>query len=96
MEIADRIRRKLTETFAPQQLVIVDASHRHAGHVGAAAAGETHFEVTIISDVFDGRTRVDRQRLVYAALAQELAERVHALALTTLTVDEAIKRGNSD
>lgn len=95
MEFADRIRRKLTESLSPQRLDITDESHRHAGHAGADAAGETHFAIVVVSDMFAGRSRVDRQRLVYAALAEEMAERVHALALTTLTCDEAAARGLS-
>jgi BolA family transcriptional regulator, general stress-responsive regulator len=88
MTVADTLRAKLTAAFAPQRLQIVDESHRHAGHAGARPEGETHFNVEIVSAAFAGRSRVDRQRLVYAALAAELRERVHALALKTLTPDE--------
>ncbi len=88
MEYATRIREKLTAGLAPQTLAIVDESDRHAGHAGADAKGETHFHVTIVSAAFAGRSRVERQRMVYALLADELAERVHALGLTTRTPDE--------
>jgi BolA protein len=86
--VADTIRRKLTERFTPVRLEIVDESHRHAGHAGAHPEGESHFAVTIVSAAFAGLNRVARQRLVYAALADELATRVHALSLTTLAPDE--------
>jgi BolA family transcriptional regulator, general stress-responsive regulator len=88
MSVADTIRRKLTERFAPLRLDIVDESHRHAGHAGARPEGETHFAVTIVSASFAGEGRVARQRRVYAALAEELASHVHALSLTTLTPEE--------
>jgi BolA family transcriptional regulator, general stress-responsive regulator len=88
MSVADTIRRKLTERFAPVRLDIVDESHRHAGHAGARPEGETHFAVTIVSAAFAGEGRVARQRRVYAALAEELASRIHALSLTTLTPEE--------
>ena len=88
MSVADRIRLKLTERFAPVRLEITDESHRHAGHAGARAEGETHFAVTIVSAEFEGQGRVARQRLVYQTLADELATRVHALALTTLAPGE--------
>jgi BolA protein len=88
MSVADTIHRKLTERFAPTQLEIIDESHRHAGHAGVRPVGETHFTVTIVSDAFAGESRVARQRLVYQVLAEELATRVHALALTTLTPQE--------
>jgi BolA family transcriptional regulator, general stress-responsive regulator len=88
MTVADTIRRKLTAQFAPTRVAIEDQSHRHAGHEGARPGGETHFAVTIVSAAFIGHSRVARQRLVYHALADELATRVHALSLTTLAPDE--------
>jgi BolA family transcriptional regulator, general stress-responsive regulator len=92
MRIADTIRRKLTQRFAPLRLEIVDESYRHAGHEGARPKGETHFSITIVSDAFSGASRVARQRLVYQTLAEELATRLHALSLTTLTPEEATRR----
>jgi BolA protein len=89
MEYATRIRRKLEQGLAPEQLEIIDESSRHAGHAGAHPLGESHFKVTIVASAFNGKSRVARQREVYALLASELEERVHALSLTTLTPDEA-------
>ena len=88
MSVADTMRRKLTERLAPMRLDIIDDSARHAGHAGAQLGGETHFDVTIVSDAFAGIGRVARQRLVYETLADELAGGVHALALRTLTPEE--------
>ncbi|MGQ9365619.1 BolA family protein [Azospirillum sp. ST 5-10] len=88
MTYAERIRRKLTDGLAPTRLEVVDESGRHAGHAGARPEGETHFNVTVVSPAFAGKSRVERQRMVYALLADELAERVHALALTTAAPDE--------
>jgi BolA protein len=88
MTVADTIRRTLTDALAPERLDIIDDSHRHVGHAGARPEGETHFTVEIVSAGFAGRSRVERQRLVYAALAELLRERVHALALRTLTPEE--------
>lgn len=90
MTYADRIRTKLTAALAPVRLTIVDDSHRHAGHAGHDPLGETHFDVTVVSALFVGKSRVARQRLVYDILVDELAERVHALALRTLTPDEDV------
>ena len=89
MSTADRIEAKLTAALAPSRLDIVDESAQHAGHVGARAEGETHFRLTVVSDAFASKTRVERQRLVYQILAEELAGGVHALALKTLAPDEA-------
>jgi BolA protein len=72
----------LTGAFNPLRLVIEDDSARHAGHVGAAASGETHYSVTLVSELFNGRTRVERSRMVHDALANEFAAGLHALSLT--------------
>jgi BolA protein len=88
MSVAETIRAKLTERLAPTRLVVLDESHRHAGHAGARPGGETHFNVTVVSAAFSGLNRVARQRLVYQTLSEELAGGVHALSLTTTTPDE--------
>ena len=88
MSVADTIRAKLIERFTPIRLEIRDESNRHAGHEGARPEGETHFSIVIVSAAFIGRNRVDRQRLVYQTLADELATPVHALSLTTLAPSE--------
>ena len=85
--IAERITRKLTEAFAPQELEVIDESHQHHGHGGWREGGETHFRVNIVSDAFAGKSRLDRHRMVNAALADELAERVHALAIAARAPD---------
>lgn len=89
MTVADMIREKLMDAFAPEALSIEDESARHAGHAGARPEGETHFRLRIVSKAFEGKSRVERQRQVYAVLADEMHTRIHALALTTLTPDEA-------
>ncbi|HEY1751370.1 MAG TPA: BolA family protein [Caulobacteraceae bacterium] len=86
--VADALRRKLTSALAPNRLQVDDDSDRHAGHAGAREGGESHFTVTIESAAFAGLSRVERQRLVYAALAEELAGPVHALSLKALAPGE--------
>ncbi len=88
MTMAETMREKLTASFAPDVLDIEDESARHAGHAGARPGGETHFNVRIVSKTFEGLSRVERQRRVHAALAEELKSRLHALSLTTLTPAE--------
>ncbi|HUE65919.1 MAG TPA: BolA family protein [Rhizomicrobium sp.] len=95
MSVADVIREKLNAGFAPIALDVVDESHRHAGHAGATRAdgsmGETHFHIRIVSAAFEGKSRVERQRRVYAALADELRGPVHALSLAALSPSEWAK-----
>lgn len=77
-----RILSKLTEAFGPDQLLVEDQSEAHAGHAGARPEGETHFSVKLVSRAFEGKSRIERHRMVNGALAEELAARVHALAIT--------------
>ena len=95
MTVAAAIRDKLTSAFAPTLLEVADESAGHAGHAGATrddgSRGETHFQVRLVSAAFEGLSRVERQRRVYAALAEELAGPVHALSLAALTPAEAEK-----
>lgn len=77
----DRIRDALNQTFQPATLDVVDDSSSHAGHAGASASGETHYLVTIVSQAFAGKGRVERHRLVNAALSSEFSSGLHALAL---------------
>lgn len=81
MSVAQDIERKLNEAFAPTSLKVIDESHLHAGHVGARPEGETHFRVEVVSAAFADCSRVDRQRLVYDILREELAGPVHALSV---------------
>src|ERR1700751_5946160 len=83
MPVAHRIREKLQAALTPIKLEIEDESARHAGHAGARPGGETHFRVEVVAAVFDGKSRLERQRLVYAALKEEMAQQIHALSLVT-------------
>jgi len=79
--VAASIQSKLTAAFDPDTLDIEDQSEQHRGHAGFREGGETHFHVRIVAEKFRGENRVNRQRLIYAALADELAGPVHALSL---------------
>ena len=81
MRTHDLITEKLTKAFAPESLRVLDESHQHEGHAGHRPGGETHFRVYIVSEAFKGKSRIERHRMVNAALASELAEGVHALAI---------------
>ena len=86
--VSQILHTKLTTAFAPTRLEIEDESARHAGHAGAAPGGESHFDVTIESQAFEGANKVTRQRMIYKALAEELAGPVHALSLKALAPGE--------
>jgi BolA protein len=77
----ERIVKKLNAELAPLHLEVIDESHHHAGHAGAAPGGETHFKVIIKSEQLNELSQVNAHRKIYQILADELKERVHALAI---------------
>ncbi|WP_158816197.1 BolA family transcriptional regulator [Methylocapsa sp. S129] len=88
MNTEARIKEKLEAGLEPIRLEVADESHLHAGHSGARAGGETHYRIKVASARFSGKGRVERHRMVYALLADEIAGGVHALALQTLAPSE--------
>ncbi|NJC34569.1 BolA protein [Sphingomonas jejuensis] len=79
--VAAEIEKRLIAALSPTRLDVADDSELHRGHAGHDARGESHFTVRIEADAFAGQSRVQRQRMVNRALADLLAERVHALAI---------------
>jgi BolA protein len=79
--VATEIERRLSAAFSPERLAVIDDSAKHRGHAGHDERGESHFTVEIVAAEFAGKNRVARHRAVNAALADLLAERVHALAI---------------
>jgi stress-induced morphogen len=88
MRVEDEIRRKLSQAFAPEALEVVNDSHRHAGHAGSPGTAESHFTIKVVSGAFEGKSRIERHRMVSQVLAEELAGKIHALAVSTLTPSE--------
>lgn len=84
MTTVQRIERTLRAALDASEVRVEDESAHHAGHAGAAAGGG-HYRVTVVSPRFEGKTQVQRHRLVYAALGDAMGSTIHALALTTLT-----------
>ena len=87
--VAQGMKARLEAAFAPTRLDIIDDSDKHQGHAGHREGGESHFTVVIEAGAFSGQNRVARQRMVYAALADELAGPVHALSVKALAPGEA-------
>jgi len=88
--MADLITRKLTEAFAPESLRVIDESEHHAGHAGHRPGGETHFRLYIVAQAFRGKGRLERHRMINAALAEPLAGGVHALAIHAASPEEGL------
>lgn len=79
--VARALAERLTTALAPTHLEVVNESALHRGHAGDDGSGESHFRVVVESPAFVGRSRVERQRMVNRAVADLLAERVHAFAI---------------
>ena len=85
---AHRLDAVLRQALAPALLTVRDDSARHAGHAGARAEGETHYDVLVVTEAFRGASRVARSRQVHALLAPEFAAGMHALVLSLRTPEE--------
>lgn len=81
--VAREMTARLTAALAPTHLQLTDDSEQHRGHGGYNPAGESHFSLLIESPLFAGKSRVQRQRMVYQALGELMHERVHALSIQT-------------
>jgi len=88
MSVEQSIREKLSRAFAPEVLEVANDSHLHAGHAGSPGTGESHFSVKVVSSAFEGKSRLQRHRMVNEVLAEELSGKIHALAITTLSPEE--------
>lgn len=84
----EAIRAAIQAALAPQSLVIMDDSARHAGHAGARD-GRGHFNVEVVSDAFAGLNPIARHRAVYAAVGELMTTDIHALSITARTPQEA-------
>lgn len=79
--VAAEIEKRLRAALAPTRLAVINDSEKHRGHAGYDGSGESHFTVEIEARAFAGKSRLDRQRAVNAALGDLLRERIHALAI---------------
>lgn len=88
MSVESAMREKLSEQLKPTHLEVENVSHQHAGHAGSPGTGESHFNVTLVSEAFKGMPRVARFRKVHQILKEEMDGPVHALSLELKTPDE--------
>ena len=79
--VATEMLRRLNSALSPARIDLVDDSEQHRGHGGYNPAGESHFSLRIESAAFAGKSRVERQRMIYVALGDLMRERVHALSI---------------
>jgi BolA family transcriptional regulator, general stress-responsive regulator len=89
MSVLAAIEDKLRDALQPTRLEVINESHLHAGHRGSPETGESHFRLLIISELFSGKSRVDRHRMVNDILSEELRGKVHALAIKAYAPGEA-------
>jgi BolA protein len=95
MSVTRRLREKLMLELRPTRLDVINESEMHAGHRSSPGTGESHFRILVVSEMFAGRSRVERHRLVNDLLKDELQGGIHALALTTVAPGEPIPAGFS-
>ncbi len=81
MTIDKIIEELLTKEFSPTSLTVRNDSHLHQGHAGSPGTGESHFTVTIVSNVFENKSRVQRHQMIYSCLQELMNNPIHALAI---------------
>lgn len=81
------IKNKLV-ALSPIKLELINESHKHAGHAGWNNSGNTHFNLLIVSDAFINQSKIQRHKMIYQLLAEELKDQVHALSIRAFTKDE--------
>ncbi len=87
-DIAQKIYTLLKMELRAQEVLVIDESHRHAGHAQALRSGKGHYIVTVVSDLFKGVKSVDRHRMIHKVLEKEFATDIHALAIKAYSIDE--------
>jgi BolA protein len=87
--VAAEMLRRLNSALSPTRIELTDDSEQHRGHGGYNPAGESHFSLVVVSEAFAGKSRVERQRMIYSALGDLMVERVHALAIRARAPGEA-------
>lgn len=82
------IKERITDQLHPTQLDIVDESHLHAGHSGHGGAG--HFAVTVTAEAFNGKSLIERHRMIYLAVNDLMKTEIHALSIQAISSEEDI------
>ena len=83
----DRIRSRIQAALTPESVEVVDESHLHEGHEGAQD-GRGHFQVVVVSSDFEGKTRIQRHRMVFEAVGNLMSTDIHALGVKAYTPEE--------
>ena len=91
MSLEQSMRDTLMIALEPIRLDVVNESHLHAGHAGSPGTGESHFRLLVVSPLFEGRSRLERHRMVNEALADDLATKIHALSIKAFAPGEPIR-----
>lgn len=88
MKTPQKIREILAKKLSASKVEVIDQSHLHVGHSEAKTSSGGHYSVLVVSEMFKGKTNLDRHRMIYQALAEELKTSIHALAIKSYTSQE--------
>lgn len=79
----ERMQQMIQDALKPEQLEVIDDSHKHIGHAGAKE-GKGHFTVVIKSEALDGKRMLQQHRMIYEALGDMMETDIHALAIKVI------------
>ncbi len=85
MHMDELIKRLVEENLDPVEFELINESHRHVGHAGDDGSGQTHYKLIVVSSMFEGRSRIERQRLVMQVLESAFSKGLHAITMQLST-----------
>jgi BolA family transcriptional regulator, general stress-responsive regulator len=88
MTVEERIEKKIRKSFEPEYMDIKNQSHLHAGHQGHDGSGQSHFRLVVVAQRFEGKSRLERQRMIYKILEEEFQDSLHALSIAAYAPGE--------
>ena len=88
MNMEERIKKAISDNLQPEVVNVINKSHKHQGHSGDDGSGESHFDLYIVSKLLQGKSRVERHRMIFSILQNNIETLPHALSIKALAPDE--------
>ncbi len=88
MKIEEQIKKAISDVMQPEVVEVVNQSYKHQGHRGDDGSGESHFDLYIVSKLLQGKSRVERHRMIFSILQNNIETLPHALSIKALAPDE--------
>ena len=88
MKIKTKIEKVIKDYFEPYYFSVLDVSEKRRGHQGFREGVESHFEIVIVSKIFDNKNKINRHRMVNKILKDDYSKDLHSVTIKALTLEE--------